>query len=725
MRRILSLIVLAGTSSAASVPIQVLPSDRPSAPFWVPNQAVQVLAEREGILYVGGGFDRVGPHCGPMAVLDAFDGRLVSGGFPAVAGVVHDIEPDGAGGWFVAGTFEQVGDRRREGVVRFDADGSLHDWDPDVRGTVRALLRVGPTLYMAGQFDVAQGARVWLAAVDVETAALRPWDTGASNHPPDQFRSPDILLDLALMGNAILIGGYFSDVRIGGTVRSHLAAVDAVTGAAQPCPVVNGTVAEIVSLGTSALIAGEFTTVNGIERRRLARIGGRRVLPSKFPAPDRGITAMGVAGKTAYIGGSFNSVGGSPRSHLAAIDLVSGRLLPWAPSLEDATATGEWVEGLAALGSTVYVAGGFHRVSGEARQSLAAIERTSGDVLPWDPRVASEPRLTFVQALAVDGGHVAAGGNFTAANTVRRLGLAAYDLSSGELLPWAPEVQGVHSLAFDGPRIFVGGTFSEANGVSRPRLAVVDADTGELDLAFDAHFCHNSGSVSRLVFDGQRLFGAGCVYPCGQSCRSLWVLDPYTGTRVPGIDPFLSSNVHDMQLSEDGTTLYLGGSFLEVGDPFNGFQARARLAALDTTTGLFTDWAPAAQRDVDDLLLDAGRLFMGGAFESLGGEVRPFAAEVDPFTGQPTTWSPQPDDPVSELATDGEIMYLFGAFDLVDGQFLPRLAAVDTNTGAVLDWVVGQRSGTGTLLLTERGLIVSGGPDFAKGVVHNLAVFEY
>ena len=78
----------------------------------MPNQSVQVFAEHEGKLNVGGGFDRVGPHCGPMAVFDANKGRLLSGGSPAIAGVVRDIEADGAGGCFVAGTFEQVGDQR-------------------------------------------------------------------------------------------------------------------------------------------------------------------------------------------------------------------------------------------------------------------------------------------------------------------------------------------------------------------------------------------------------------------------------------------------------------------------------------------------------------------------------------------------------------------------------------------------------------------------------------
>lgn len=53
-----------------------------------------------------------------------------------------------------------------------------------------------------------------------------------------------------------------------------------------------------------------------------------------------------------------------------------------------------------------------------------------------------------------------------------------------------------------------------------------------------------------------------------------------------------------------------------------GGQPRARLAALDATTGLATAWDPGSNNPVLALAVSGSTVYAGGAFTTIGGKVR-------------------------------------------------------------------------------------------------------
>ena len=63
-----------------------------------------------------------------------------------------------------------------------------------------------------------------------------------------------------------------------------------------------------------------------------------------------------------------------------------------------------------------------------------------------------------------------------------------------------------------------------------------------------------------------------------------------------------------------GTTIYLGGSFTQVGG-----VGRARLAAVNNSTGAPTSWKPGANAEVLALGYRNGVLYAGGGFTTAGG----------------------------------------------------------------------------------------------------------
>lgn len=95
--------------------------------------------------------------------------------------------PDGAGGWFIGGSFTQVAGQRRVRLAHVAANGQLDPvWRPVVRGraryphakspsysTVSALCVVGDTVYIGGWFTSINGQpRKYLAAVNARTGRL-------------------------------------------------------------------------------------------------------------------------------------------------------------------------------------------------------------------------------------------------------------------------------------------------------------------------------------------------------------------------------------------------------------------------------------------------------------------------------------------------------------------------------------------------------------------------
>src|SRR4029077_20490567 len=85
------------------------------------------------------------------------------------------------------------------------------------------------------------------------------------------------------------------------------------------------------------------------------------------PNANNTVRALDVSGTTVYAGGDFTTIGGQPRSKVAALEGTGGLAAPWNPGTDDN------VYSLATSGATVYAAGVFRRMGLEAQSGIAAI----------------------------------------------------------------------------------------------------------------------------------------------------------------------------------------------------------------------------------------------------------------------------------------------------------------------------------------------------------------
>ena len=220
------------------------------------------------------------------------------------------------------------------------------------------------------------------------------------------------------------------------------------------------------------------------------------------------VEAIAIVGTTAYIGGQFTSVrpAGDPagtgevtRNRVAAINLSTGALLPWDPN------AGGTVEAIAVSGSTVYLGGSFTQVGGKGHQRLAAVDATSGTpIAAFKPTIDAE-----VMTLALHGSDLYMGGQFTVINGASHTFLAALNASTGALDPSftgsADDAVLGATMTTDGTKLVIGGNFTHVDGSSQNHIAAVSPSTG----ATLPWSTHTSYGIVALAADAAGIYAAG------------------------------------------------------------------------------------------------------------------------------------------------------------------------------------------------------------------------
>jgi len=219
--------------------------------------------------------------------------------------------------------------------------------------------------------------------------------------------------------------------------------------------------------------------------------------------------------------------------------------------------------------------------------------------------------------------------------------------------------------------VYLGGDFTElapelgAPAIQQADLAAFNATTG---VPIESFAPKLDGKVYALVAsdDGSTLYvGGSFTNVNGQAVNGFAVLDAATGALKAGITQRpVDGEVH--ALYKDGTTLYVGGQFQRLGS-----SARKMLGRLDlSTTALTVDASFAPQivgGMVDAIDIDPAhtRVYAGGRFTAVNGvsvgkiiALNPTSAAIDTTFAPPFNTTKQPVEDIE--ATDTKVFTAFG-----------------------------------------------------------------
>jgi PKD repeat protein len=224
-----------------------------------------------------------------------------------------------------------------------------------------------------------------------------PVATDPSTVSTDALPTPQIngvVWSQVVVGNVDYVAGNFTSARPAGsaagtneTPRSYLLAYDVTTGALLSwAPTVNAQVRALsVSPDKTRLYAvGDFTTVNGVTRNRIAAFDlPSATLDTAFhPSSNNSIYAIASTNDTVFFGGTFSAVAGQTRVGTAAVSSANGTPTAWNPILGNGRAYAMVVSPDA---SKVIIGGAFTTMNGQANPGygLGAVDTATGASLPF------------------------------------------------------------------------------------------------------------------------------------------------------------------------------------------------------------------------------------------------------------------------------------------------------------------------------------------------------
>jgi uncharacterized repeat protein (TIGR01451 family)/uncharacterized delta-60 repeat protein len=223
----------------------------------------------------------------------------------------------------------------------------------------------------------------------------------------------------------ILVGGAFSSFN--GVQRNRIARINGdgtLDGTFNPGVGANGTVWSIaLQPDGNVLIGGEFTSVNGTNCNYIARLGTNGVLDATFDSstgPNAPVLTMALQpdGRV-LIGGEFTAVGGVPRNRIARLNANGSLDMTFDPG----SAADGVVHSIARQSDgRVLLAGAFTHLHDTSRSSIGRLNSDGSLDLGFDPGVGADD--TAFTVVLQDDGAILLGGLFTSYNQTRRVGIA-------------------------------------------------------------------------------------------------------------------------------------------------------------------------------------------------------------------------------------------------------------------------------------------------------------
>lgn len=431
-----------------------------------------------------------------------------------------------------------------------------------------------------------------------------------AQHPANQFGSPG--------GTALLEGEALGS----GTILYHWLKDD-VTVAQTTEPKLELSQLSVTDAGYYYMVA---SNVFGAATTKAALLTVNGIMPdSSFaPTPNGEVAVMALqSDRRILIGGDFTTVTGQPRERLARL-YPDGSLDP----RFDATANGEVRSIVLQPDGRILLAGQFDQINGQARSRLARIHADGTLDESFNPGANGEVEAVVLQP----DGKILVGGRFTTLAGASRSRIGRLDSDGTIDTDFNPGAGGGFNphvltlcLQSDG-RIIVGGAFTSMAGQVRNRIARLNTD-GTLNTTFNPSA---DGSVTMLLpqADGTVLVGGefGTIGGIGRNRLARLLLDGTVDTAFH-MQRAMHGAINSLALQTDGGVVIAGSFYYSDSGLRRGIARLLPDGRIDGTFDPTVEFQPiGAVRSV--LLQPDGSVVVAGGIKSIEGAELPYLAKL-------------------------------------------------------------------------------------------------
>ena len=547
------------------------------------------------------------------------------------------------------GRLQGVNNTTRTHIARVNADGTVDMSFNPVTGATTRILSIGlqpdGKILVGGLFTTVNGAaRDGIVRLNNDGTT----DTGFN---PGSGLAGRAAVSFAVQSDGkILFGGNLTTYN--GTGRNAIARVNSDGSLDPTFNPGTGANASVLALALQpdgkVPFAGTFTSFNGANLNRIARVNGDGSIDSSFN-PGTGANLGGFVSKLALqadskilLTGDFTAVNGAPRTRMVRLG-GDGSLDPAFNMTVDTTPTTLAVQS----DQKALIGGEFFTVNGVGRVGIARLNGDGSLDTSFNPGTGIGPPGSIVLALAVQpDGKILMGGAFTTVNGATRNRVARLNSNGTVDSSFTASVTGTNAaissllVQTDG-KILLGGFFTAVNGFGRTCVARLNSD-GTLDTGFDPGSGNTNSSISALAVqsDGKVLIGGNFSFFNGLARDRLARLNS-----DGSLDSSFASNtnpngVTELVIQPDGKIL-VGGGYTAVNGTAN-VNRITRLNSDGTLDATFNVGSGADQSIATMARQPDGRILLGGAFARINGTLRTGIARllgdsgVDTFTNSDT-----------------------------------------------------------------------------------------
>jgi uncharacterized delta-60 repeat protein len=647
-------------------------------------------------------------------------------------------QPDGK--LLIAGSFSNVGGFSRRGLARLNADFSLdRSFNVGAGLSNFGALAVQPDgkILVSGSLTASNGSTrngIFRLNADgsLDTSFEVSFTSGSNLQTIIPLPNGKILIagsfssigEISLPGIALLSSdGNLDESFNPGIITNNGSQTNINTAAVQP----DGKI----------LITGFFTNISGSTRNRIARLNADGTLDLSFDTgigPNAQINViLPMANGKILIGGDFTSINGAVRNKIARLN-ADGSV----DSSFNFDSPGEIFVRTLILQPDGKILGALSNSFSQNTRTVFRLNADgSTDAAFASPVGSSNTGIngSVNNVILENDGKILIGGSFSFVGNAPRRGVARLNpngtLDAAFAIPLGSNgTVNVIAVQPDG-KILIGGNFSYVNNIPKNRFARLNPD-GSVDMTFNVLLntnnscCGNVVNVIAVQPDGKILIGGNFLTPNSNFGTNGFVrLNADGSTDSSFMTSFSSGNVQTIALQPDGKIL-IGGSFFQI----NGVN-RNHIARLNVNGSVDASFIPADRSgamtgpnsEVTRIAVqNNGKVIITGNFNSFNGVARrgiarlesdgtldnSFIAEINNSGGSVMALVVQP---------DGKVI-LGGNFFQVNGVNRNRLArlnadgSLDTTFGAV----VGQEGGVNAIVLQPDGkILIGGGFNFISG----------
>jgi hypothetical protein len=339
-------------------------------------------------------------------------------------------------------------------------------------GRVSVMLSVGGNTVLGGDFTAVVDTAGHsfpasrLAVISASTGIVnRAW-TGSAD---------DTVSALAVSGNTLFVGGYFS--KVDGVAHRSVAAISLSTGALISTfrTTANKPVLGLAVAGTSLILGGTFTSLTDATRTTsrsfLAKASASTgaVDQTWTPRPDDRVRAVRAAtdGSKVFVGGDFTTINGASNKSTAAL-AVAGAGAPVAGYRGGATNNNQFapVLSMQLVGTTLLIA------AAGGGGGCTALSATTGAKIWGKHTNGNVQAVVYAHGIVYCGGHFGGSGAFDGQTRYKIAAVNAYaPYNTTSFAPRFDSALGIWALAADTGHMFAGGDFTHVTNVSHPHYA--------------------------------------------------------------------------------------------------------------------------------------------------------------------------------------------------------------------------------------------------------------